>query len=227
MSELSRKAYESMAAVSSALASPLRIELLELLAQGPRTVDRLAAMTSLSSSGASQHLKTLRAAGLVRSSKSRQFVTYELADEGVLTLLLALRAQAEERVAGLRAAKDRTIRENDAFESVDRFTLLNRVAEGRAVVLDVRPHEEYEAAHFPGAISIPLGELRERLRQLPSDQQIVAYCRGPFCSWSAEAVHILKAAGFEALRTDDGVVEWQSAGVALERKGQKERTERT
>lgn len=206
-----------MATISSALASPVRIELLELLAQGPRTVDRLAEMTDLSSSGASQHLRVLRGAGLVRSTKKRQFVTYELADEGVLTILLALRAQAEERVPDLRTAKERTMKDNDAVESIDRFTLLNRVTEGRAVVLDVRPSEEFDAGHFPGAISIPLAELRERLRQLPSEQQIVAYCRGPFCAWSAEAVHTLKGAGFDAVRTDDGVVEWQAAGVALDR----------
>ena len=206
-----------MATISSALASPVRIELIEPLAQGSRTVDRLAEMTGLSSSGASQHLRVLRGAGLVTSTKKRQFVTYELADDGVLTLLLALRAQAEERVPDLRIAKDRTMKENDAVESIDRFTLLNRVTEGRAVVLDVRPAEEFEAGHFPGAVSIPLTELRERLRQLPSEQQIVAYCRGPFCAWSAEAVHTLKDAGFDAVRTDDGVVEWRAAGVALER----------
>lgn len=207
-----------MATISSALASPARIELLELLSQGPRTVDRLAEMTKLSSSGASQHLRVLRGAGLVRSTKKRQFVTYELADARVLTLLLALRGQAEERIPELRIAKDRTMKANDAVESIDRFTLLNRVTDGRAVVLDVRPAEEYEAGHFPGAISIPLSELRQRLRQLPSEQQIVAYCRGPFCTWSAEAVHTLKSAGFDAVRTDDGVVEWRAAGVAIERR---------
>lgn len=207
-----------MATIAAALASPVRVEVLELLAQGPRTVDRLAEMTALSSSGASQHLRVLRGAGLVRSTKNRQFVIYELADEGVLTLLLALRSQAEERVPELRFAKDRTMQENDAVEYIDRFTLLNRVTEGTAVVLDVRPSEEYAAGHLPGAISIPLSELRQRLRELPSEQQIVAYCRGPFCAWSAEAVNTLKKAGFDAVRTDDGVVEWRAAGVAIERK---------
>ncbi|BDG03115.1 ArsR/SmtB family transcription factor [Anaeromyxobacter oryzae] len=173
--------YEQFARVSKALASPHRIELVELLAQGPRTVEALARMADMSLANTSQHLQVLRAAGLVESTKEGLFVTCRLADPTVGTLLLALRNVAETRLADVARITREFLAENAQLEEVDEAALRQKVRKGNVTVLDVRPPEEYEAGHIPGALSVPLPELAKRLSDLPKRREVVAYCRGPYC----------------------------------------------
>ena len=216
--------YEELAAVGKAVASPRRFELLELLAQGPRAVDALASASAQSVANASAHLQALRRAGLVETRKEGTRVWYRLAGDDVAALLAALRAVAEAHVPGLeRAAReylsDGDARDLDEIEALDREELAERVARGEVLVIDVRPTEEYEAGHIPGASSVPVDELPERLDELPDDVEIVAYCRGPYCVFSTEAVEVLAAHGRRARRLADGLPEWRLAGMPVERGG--------
>lgn len=208
--------YEQLARISRALASPRRLELLDVLTQAPRTVESLARETHQSLANASRHLLLLRAARLVESEKSGLFVTYRLAEPAVSDFFLSLRRLAELRLADLERARRDYLRGRDRLEAVDREALLARVARGEVVVLDVRPREEYRAGHIPGALSVPLKELESRLAELPVDREIVAYCRGPYCVFALEAVEILSARGLRAARLDEGVLEWRGRGFALE-----------
>ena len=207
--------YEQISRIGKAVASPARLELLDLLTQGPRTVDALAREAGLSVANASQHLRILRAARLVEAEKKGLFVTYRLADPKVGDFFLTLRALAEDRLADI----DRIVRQfmegREPLEPVEKESLLDRVREGIVTVVDVRPREEYRAGHIPGAVSVPLKELEPYLSHLPSDHQIVAYCRGPYCVLAIDAVEILRAHGFRAMRLDDGVLEWQARGLPL------------
>ncbi len=208
--------YDQLARVGKALASPKRLELLDLLSQAPRTVEELAEQAGLSLANASQHLKLLREAHLVESAKRGLYVTYRLAGEDVEGLLLDLRGLAEARLAELPLAVRRVLGGRTPAEPVDGPELVARVRRGEVVVLDVRPPEEFRAGHVPGARSIPLSELAARLAELPADLPIVAYCRGPYCVYAADAVELLRRHGHRATRMDQGVADWRGRGWPIE-----------
>lgn len=210
--------YQQLARVGRALASPRRMELLELLSQAPATVEVLARRADQTFGNASQHLRVLRSAGLVEAQRRGQFVSYRLADPEVAGFLRSLRLLAEARLAEIeRVARD-FLHERGQLEPVDREELVRRVRSGEVALLDVRPAEEYRAGHIPGAISVPLASLPARLQELPGDREIVAYCRGPYCVLAVEAVELLRAEGFRARRLEDGVVDWRARGfdIAME-----------
>ena len=210
--------YEQFARVGKALASPHRIELVELLSQGPRTVEALARMTDMSLANTSQHLQVLRGAGLLEATKDGLFVTYRLADPSVAELLLALRKVAETRLAEVAKITHDFLAESALLEPVDEDALRRRVRRGEVTLLDVRPPEEYAVAHIPGALSVPLPELAKRLSDLPKRQEVVAYCRGPYCVLAVEAVKLLRAHGFKAVRLEEGVLDWAALGLRVEAK---------
>jgi Rhodanese-related sulfurtransferase len=207
--------YDQLARLSKALAAPKRIELLDILSQGPRTVERLAGETDQTTANASQHLKVLRAARLVEAEKNGLFVTYRLASERVANFLVDLRRLGEAQLAELRLVQDELLHAAGNIERIDRRTLLRRLKSGEAILIDVRPREEYVAGHLPEALSIPLPELRERFRELPKNQEIVAYCRGPYCMLAVEAIRLLARHGRRARRLEDGVLEWRAAGLRV------------
>jgi rhodanese-related sulfurtransferase/predicted transcriptional regulator len=201
--------FESIAVMGKAFASPRRLELLDLLAQGPRTVDQLARASKQSVANTSQHLQALHAAGLVIREREGTRVRYELAGDDVLRLWLALRDTSAERLAEVeRSARDYLGKE---VEAIDRDELLKRMRRRDVVLVDVRPQHEFEAGHIEGAQSIPLDEFEQRLDELPSDREVIAYCRGPFCVMSHEAVHRLRDAGRSARRLEEGWPEWHLA----------------
>jgi rhodanese-related sulfurtransferase/DNA-binding transcriptional ArsR family regulator len=208
--------YQQFARVGKALASPHRIELVELLAQGPRTVEALARLTDMSLANTSQHLQVLRNAGLLESSKEGLFVTYRLADLSVAELLLTVRGVAERRLAEVTQIAQDFLEENALLEPVDDDALRRRVRAGEVTLIDVRPPEEYAAGHIPGALSVPLPELAKRLSEFPRRREVVAYCRGPYCVMSVEAVKLLRARGFKAVRLGDGVLDWAALGLKVE-----------
>jgi rhodanese-related sulfurtransferase/DNA-binding transcriptional ArsR family regulator len=208
--------YGHYANLGKALASPIRIEFLELLAQGERSVESLADETSTSLANASQHLQALRRAGLVESRKSGLFVHYRLADPAIVDLCAAIRTVAERRSAQL----ERLVREHfggrsDA-EPVAMADLLKRSRSRDIVILDTRPANEYAAGHIAGAISVPVDELQRRLKQLPKKKEYVAYCRGPYCVYADRAVEMLQASGRRARRLLEGFPEWRAAGLPIE-----------
>jgi rhodanese-related sulfurtransferase/DNA-binding transcriptional ArsR family regulator len=208
--------YEQLARIGKAASSPRRLELLDLLCQAPRTVESLAKEADLTVANASQHLKVLLAARLVEAEKNGLFVTYRLAAPEVGHFFLSLRSLAEFRLAEIDRAVRQYMNGPGPMEMLDREALLDRVAKGEVTVLDVRPVEEYQAGHIPGAMSLPLKELEGRLDQLPRDQEIVAYCRGPYCLLAVEAVAHLRAHGFQATRLEDSVFDWRARGLAIE-----------
>ncbi|CAA7614379.1 metalloregulator ArsR/SmtB family transcription factor [Magnetospirillum sp. UT-4] len=207
---------EQFAAVAKALSSPHRLDLLELLAQGERGVEGLAAAAGLSVANTSQHLQVLRRVGLVVSRKSGPQVLYRLSDDDVLDLLASLRRTAERHVAEV----DRLVRgyfhEKDALEAVSRDDLMARMKDGLVTILDVRPPEEYAAGHLPGSVNIPVRDLERRLGELPESTEVVAYCRGPYCVLAYEAVAALRERGRRARRLEDGFPEWRAAGLPVE-----------
>ena len=207
--------YEQFARIGKAVSSPKRLELLDLLCQGERTVEVLANEAGLSLANASQHLQVLRAARLVESEKMGQFVIYRITDEAVCKFFLSMRILAERELAEVEQLRRRFLGGKEGMEAVDRESLTQRVKEGTVIVLDVRPAEEYQAGHIPGAISIPLEELEQRLSELPQDQEIVAYCRGPYCVLAIQAVGILRTKGFHAFRMEDGVQDWRARGFPV------------
>jgi rhodanese-related sulfurtransferase/DNA-binding MarR family transcriptional regulator len=211
--------YEQLARIGKALAAPKRIELLELLCQGPRTVEALAAEAAISVANASQHLQVLRAARLVDSEKKGLYVEYRLADDDVSRFFLALRGLAETRLAEVKQVTHEYFEERGALEPVGGDELLRRVRAGEVTVLDVRPAEEYRAGHIPGAISIPVADLKARLGELKKSREIVAYCRGPYCVMALEAVELLRKKGFKAQRMEQGVVDWRARGWRVESEG--------
>jgi len=208
--------YEHLARIGKAVSAPKRIELLEILAQGPRTVEALAKLADLSVANASQHLKALRAARLVEAEKKGLFVEYRLADDSVGRYLLSTQTLAEARLAEIRQLTRDFLEERGALEPVNREELLRRVRDGEVIVLDVRPSEEYAAGHIPGAVSVPIGELKARLKELPKGKEIVAYCRGPYCIMSIEAVELLRKRGYRAVRMEQGVLDWRARGWRIE-----------
>lgn len=208
--------YRQIAEVGRAVTSPRRLELLELLAQGPRTVEALARQAGQSVANVSQHLQVLRAARLVEVEREGIRMRYRLADGRVTEFCLALRRLAEARAEELGALTRDYLADRGVLEGVDQEELLGRVARGEVLVIDVRPAEEYQAGHIPGARSVPLAELQERLGELPKRSPIVAYCRGPYCVLAIEAVSRLRALGFRADRLEAGVPDWSARGLPLE-----------
>jgi rhodanese-related sulfurtransferase len=201
--------FEAIAVMGKAFASPRRLELLDLLAQAPRTVDELARVSGQSTANTSQHLQGLHAAGLVTRAREGTSVRYAIASEETLALWLALRDVSVSQLAEVeRAARDYL---GDDVDAIGRDELIARMRKGDVVLVDVRPHEEFEAGHIKGAKSVPLEELENRLAELPADREIVAYCRGPFCAYAHEAVRHLQASGRSARRLEDGWPEWRLA----------------
>lgn len=208
--------YEQIARIGKAVASPARLELLELLSQGARTVEALAAQTGQHIATTSHHLQILRRARLVEAHKAGLYVTYRLADAGVETFVLHLRRLAESRLAEIDTMRRQYLRERGALEPVHTDELVRRVRAGAVTLLDVRPREEYLAGHLPGAISMPVAELKRRLRELPATCEVVAYCRGPYCVMALDAIELLRRRGFRAHRLELGVPEWRARGWPVE-----------
>jgi rhodanese-related sulfurtransferase len=207
--------YEQFARIGKAVSSPKRLELLDLLCQGPRTVEVLAKESGLAIANASQHLQVLRAARLLAAEKEGLFVIYRLADQTVCEFFRTMRVLAESQLAEVEQIKRRFLAGRDGMEPVDRKALLDLVREEAVTVLDVRPVEEYNAGHIPGALSIPLKELKQHLAELPRDQDIVAYCRGPYCVLSVQAVEMLRARGFNAVRLEEGIQDLRAMGFPI------------
>lgn len=209
--------YEQVARIGKAVSSPKRLELLEVLAQGEKTVEALAVELEIDMKLASAHLKALREARLVAVRREGKHMVYRLSGEDVAGLWVRMREVAEEHLVELRVALDEMVAAPDSLAQVGRAELLAQARQGEIVVIDVRPEAEYRAAHLPFARSMPLAEIEERLAELPRDRDIVAYCRGPFCLFSEEAVQLLSARGYRVRKLLDGVSEWQAAGLPLER----------
>ena len=204
--------YEQIARISKATAAPKRLELLDLLSQGPRTVEVLADLAGITVGNASQHLKILRAARLVDAQKQGLYVEYRLAHEEVADFFVGLRTLAQSRLAEVERMAREYFERRNGLEAVERGELVRRVRSGEVTVLDVRPVEEYLAGHIPGARSIPLTELAARLQEVPKDREVVAYCRGPYCVMAVEAVDLLRRKGFTAHRMEQGVADWRARG---------------
>jgi rhodanese-related sulfurtransferase len=207
--------FQHVARIGLAVASAPRLALLDLLRQGPRTVEALAREAGLTLANASQHLKVLRGARLVETEKIGVFVAYRIAGRSVDDFYGALRGLAEDRLAEVQQIASTFVERRGSLEPVDRKRLLTRVRAGEVTVLDVRPAEEYRAAHIAGAVSVPLKHLKARLSKLPKDREIVAYCRGPYCVLAPEAVEVLRARGYRAVVLEDGVSEWRARGLPL------------
>jgi rhodanese-related sulfurtransferase/predicted transcriptional regulator len=207
--------FDQFAAVAKAVAHPYRLGLLEQLAQGERSVEVLADRTRISIANASQHLQQMRRAGLVAARREGKFVFYRLVDDAVLDLLAALRGIAERNSAEVERVVRSYFQNRDSLEPLSRRELSDRLKAGLVTVLDLRPEDEFALGHLPGAVNIPLVELEKRLAELDRDQEIVAYCRGPYCVLSYEAVAVLRARGFTARRLEDGLPEWRAAGLPV------------
>jgi rhodanese-related sulfurtransferase len=208
--------YEQFARIGKAVAHPKRIELLDLLCQGERSVEVLAKTAALTVTNASAHLKVLREARLVETRPAGTKVYYRLAGESVCGLFFSMRDLAAERYAEVEMIVRDYFQARDELEPITREELMARADDGGVVVLDVRPREEYDAGHIPGAISVPLGELEGRLDALPRSAEIVAYCRGPYCVLAPQALTLLRRKGYRARRLQDGLPEWRRAGLPVE-----------
>jgi rhodanese-related sulfurtransferase/DNA-binding CsgD family transcriptional regulator len=215
MREIKDRLYEQVARIGKAVASPKRLELIELLCQGEKSVELLAAQAEISVKLASAHLRELRLARLVDTRKDGKYVVYRLASASVADLWVSLRAQAEERLVELQVALSNLVSHGDELEGVDRKTMLKKAATGELLVLDVRPAAEYAVAHLPHARSLPVDELKKRLAELPKDTPLVAYCRGPFCLMAKSAVDLLRKRGYQAFHLSDGVAEWRARGLPI------------
>jgi rhodanese-related sulfurtransferase/DNA-binding transcriptional ArsR family regulator len=211
-----RAMLEQFATVARAIGSAHRLELLELLAQTERSVEPLAGLSGLTIANASQHLQQLRRSGLVEARRDGKRVLYRLTDGDVVALLGALRRITERNVGAVEKVLNSYFRERDSLEAVSRKELLRRMREGLVTVIDTRPAEEFAAGHLRGAINVPLHELKRRLREMPREQDIVAYCRGAYCVLSYEAVAELRKRGFKAFRLEEGYPEWRAAGLPIE-----------
>jgi rhodanese-related sulfurtransferase len=208
--------YEQVARIGKATSSPKRLELLEILAQGEKTVDVLAAEANIDIKLASAHLKVLKEARLVEARREGRFIVYRLSGNDVSHLWVNLRTVAEEHLVELKMAMDQIFSAPEKLDAETRHGLLDKARRGDVVVLDVRPSDEYANGHLPYARSMPLEEIKKRLAELPADKEIVAYCRGPFCMLSAEAVQLLREHGFRAHKIADGLPEWLAAGLPVD-----------
>lgn len=209
--------YEYFARIGKATSSPKRLEILDLLCQGEKNVDNIAKHTLLEVKNASAHLKVLHSARLLTSRREGKHVYYAIADPLVTEYWISTRAMAEHRFVEIERVAKCFFKERETMVTLDRQKLLGKARRGEVIVLDVRPRSEYEQGHLPHARSVPLIELEQRLASLPRNKQIVAYCRGPYCVLSAEAVEILTHRGFHASRLSDGIVEWEAAGLPVVR----------
>ncbi len=208
--------HAQLARVGKALSHGNRLELLDFVAQGPRGVDELARMTRLSVANASKHLQELRRAGLVRARKEGLRVFYEVAGPDVVALIAALGVVAETRLAEMAHLVRTYITTRDELEPIPAAELLKRAKQGLVTVLDVRPAKEFAAGHLPGAINVPVENMSKRLRKFPKGREVIAYCRGPYCLLSVDAVAMLRTKGYKARRLQDGFPEWKAAGLPVE-----------
>lgn len=209
--------FSGLAELAKALASPNRIEIIELLGQGERSVDAIAERLGLSVANASQHLRLMQRVGVLASRRDGKRVLYALSDPAVVELMSSLSRLAERRTAEVRSVVSSYFQQRDSLEPVSRAELLDRISTGLVTLLDVRPGDEFAQGHLPGALNIPLSQLESRLGELAADREIVAYCRGPWCVLSFEAVTALRARGFIIHRLEDGYPEWKAAGLPVER----------
>lgn len=216
MRELKNLLYEQVGRIGKVLASPKRLELIELLCQSEKTVETLSREAEISLKLASAHLKELRLACLVETRKDGKYVLYRLAGPGVADLWVSLRTLAEERLVDLRMGLDSLVTHGGDLRGVNRDSILARARSGEVVVIDVRPQDEFAAGHLPYARSLPLPELKKRLDELPKNKPVVAYCRGPFCVMAKDAVALLQKRGYQAFKLDDGVAEWRARGLPVE-----------
>ena len=208
--------FEQVARVGKAVASPKRLELLELLSQGEKTVEALATEASIDIKLASAHLKVLREARLVEARREGRFIAYRLSGDDIISLWLNLRSVAERHLVELRVALDEIFSAPERLTAESRASLLDKARQGEVIVIDVRPEVEYRVGHLPFSRSLPLAEIERRLAELPPGKEIVAYCRGPFCLMSDEAVRLLRERGFRARKISDGVAEWAAEGLPVE-----------
>ena len=207
--------YAQFARIGHAVSTPKRIELLDLLAQGERTVEQLGALSDTPVKNTSAHLRALRQARLVETRRDGPYVYYRLAGDDVLHFLRTLQALARGRLAEVEQAARLYIDGRDAMEPVGLAELKRLAREGSVTVIDVRPPDEFEAGHIPGALSMPVAELPRRLGELPKRREVVAYCRGPYCVYSVEAVELLRSKGYRARRAEDGMPDWRAAGLPV------------
>ncbi len=208
--------YEQFARIGKALSSPHRLELLEVLAQGEHSVETLAQETGMPVASASQHLQVLRAAQLVDVRREGVYIYYRLADERVFGLWQAMREVGEARIAEIERIVQTYLHERTSLQPISAAELRQRLVEGDVILLDVRPVEEYQASHLPGALSIPATDLEARLPELPREKEVVAYCRGPYCVFADEAVAILQSNGYQARRLEQGLPDWRALGLPVE-----------
>jgi rhodanese-related sulfurtransferase/DNA-binding CsgD family transcriptional regulator len=216
MRDIKNHLYEQVARIGKAMASPKRLELIELLCQGEKTVELLAEQAEISVKLASAHLKALRQARLVDTRKDGKYVTYRLASTSVADLWVAMRTEAEERLVELQVALAGIVSHGDALQGIDRATMLQKAKSGEILMLDVRPQAEFDSTHLPHARSLPVDELLKRLAELPQGTPVVAYCRGPFCLMAKDAVDLLRQHGYSAHHLTDGVAEWRAQGLPVE-----------
>jgi len=213
--EFKDASYGQLARVGKAISSPKRLELLDLLCQAERSVEELARETEMTIANTSQHLQALEAARLVRARKNGRFVIYSLADALVSDFFRAYRVLAEDRIAEIEQLRRRFLEGQNELSTVDRESLIRRVKAKEVVVIDVRPAEEYRTGHIPGALGMPLEELKRRLAELPRDKDIVAYCRGPYCVFALDAVRLLRSQGLRAFRLDASLADWRAHGLPV------------
>jgi len=207
--------YEQFSRIGKAVSSPKRLELLEILCQGERTVENLAKETALTIANTSQHLQVLKNTRMVEREKKGLYVFYRPAPM-ICEFFLSLRMIAENRIAEIEQMKNRFLEEKKGMEPIDRDALFKRIREEEVTVLDVRPLEEFQAGHINGALSVPLSELEFMLARLPKTREIAAYCRGPYCDLSVQAVELLNKKGFHAVRLEEGFQDWQAMGLPVE-----------
>lgn len=214
--EFKDSVFQQFARTAHAFSAPKRLEIIDVLGQGERDVETLAREARATVANTSRHLQVLKQAHLVESRKEGVRVCYRLADAGVFRCWKHLQSLAESQLPDVRDVVQRYFGERDSMEPIFRNELQRRIQQGEVIVLDVRPAEEYEAGHIPGAVSVPLSELKRRLEEIPPDREVVAYCRGPYCVLSVEAVALLRKAGRQALRLADGFPEWREARLPVE-----------
>jgi rhodanese-related sulfurtransferase len=212
---LNAEIFQQFSRIGKAVSNPVRLELLDLLCQAPRSVEVLAQETEQSPANTSQHLQVLREARLVETERRGLHIIYSLAGPEVCEFFHSLQNLAEHRLAEVRSITQTYLERRHMLEGVDRGQLFERIGRGEVTLIDVRPDDEYRAAHIPGSLSIPLKQLGDHLATLPRDREIVAYCRGPYCVLAVEAVELLRRHGFTALRMEESVHDWQAAGRAL------------
>jgi len=214
--EIKEKLLEQFATIGHALSSPKRLELLELLHQCEKCVETLAKNSTMSMANTSRHLQVLKSAGLVETRREGFHVFYRLADKQVHALVCSLKLVAEGRLADVERILSKLNQDLDGFDVIERDQLLPMAQAGEILILDIRPEDEYQAAHIPHAVSVPLAKLESYLDRLPRSQRIVAYCRGPYCVLASAAVNLLRNSGFNATRIREGIAEWKAAGLPVD-----------